>query len=74
MGMDSSTAGLCTLKMDGMEKILVGLANLKQVRSMCIRWFDRYVSEVTAWVTFGPGVRHQSAHFFTNCTWHSDCT
>jgi hypothetical protein len=30
-------AGMHTLKMDGMEKILMGLTDLKQVRSVCIR-------------------------------------
>ena len=30
-------AGMRTLKMDGMEKILMGLTDLKQVRSVCIR-------------------------------------
>jgi type II secretory ATPase GspE/PulE/Tfp pilus assembly ATPase PilB-like protein len=29
--------GMRTLKMDGMEKILMGLTDLKQVRSVCIR-------------------------------------
>ncbi|MCE3271661.1 MAG: bifunctional protein : sensor, domain [Ramlibacter sp.] len=30
-------SGMRTLKMDGMEKILMGLTDLKQVRSVCIR-------------------------------------
>jgi type II secretory ATPase GspE/PulE/Tfp pilus assembly ATPase PilB-like protein len=30
-------AGMRTLKMDGMEKILMGLTDLKQVRSVCIK-------------------------------------
>jgi type II secretory ATPase GspE/PulE/Tfp pilus assembly ATPase PilB-like protein len=30
-------AGMHTLKMDGMEKILMGLTDLKQVRSVCIK-------------------------------------
>ncbi|KQT12369.1 GspE/PulE family protein [Ramlibacter sp. Leaf400] len=30
-------AGMRTLKMDGMEKIMMGLTDLKQVRSVCIR-------------------------------------
>jgi len=30
-------AGMRTLKMDGMEKVLMGLTDLKQVRSVCIR-------------------------------------
>ena len=30
-------AGMRTLKMDGMEKILLGLTDLKQVRSVCIK-------------------------------------
>jgi type II secretory ATPase GspE/PulE/Tfp pilus assembly ATPase PilB-like protein len=29
--------GMRTLKMDGMEKVMVGLTDLKQVRSVCIR-------------------------------------
>jgi type II secretory ATPase GspE/PulE/Tfp pilus assembly ATPase PilB-like protein len=29
--------GMRTLKMDGMEKILMGLTDLKQVRSVCIK-------------------------------------
>jgi type II secretory ATPase GspE/PulE/Tfp pilus assembly ATPase PilB-like protein len=29
--------GMRTLKMDGMEKIMMGLTDLKQVRSVCIR-------------------------------------
>jgi type II secretory ATPase GspE/PulE/Tfp pilus assembly ATPase PilB-like protein len=29
--------GMCTLKMDGMEKILMGLTDLKQVRAVCIK-------------------------------------
>ena len=29
--------GMLTLKMDGMEKIMMGLTDLKQVRSVCIR-------------------------------------
>jgi len=30
-------AGMRTLKMDGMEKIMMGLTDLKQVRSVCIK-------------------------------------
>ncbi len=30
-------SGMRTLKMDGMEKILMGLTDLKQVRSVCIK-------------------------------------
>ena len=30
-------SGMRTLKMDGMEKILMGQTDLKQVRSVCIR-------------------------------------
>jgi len=30
-------AGMRTLKMDGMEKIMLGLTDLKQVRSVCIK-------------------------------------
>jgi type II secretory ATPase GspE/PulE/Tfp pilus assembly ATPase PilB-like protein len=30
-------AGMHTLKMDGMEKIMMGLTDLKQVRSVCIK-------------------------------------
>jgi type II secretory ATPase GspE/PulE/Tfp pilus assembly ATPase PilB-like protein len=29
--------GMHTLKMDGMEKVLQGLTDLKQVRAACIR-------------------------------------
>jgi type II secretory ATPase GspE/PulE/Tfp pilus assembly ATPase PilB-like protein len=29
--------GMRTLKMDGMEKIMMGLTDLKQVRSVCIK-------------------------------------
>jgi type II secretory ATPase GspE/PulE/Tfp pilus assembly ATPase PilB-like protein len=29
--------GMRTLKMDGMEKIMTGLTDLKQVRSVCIK-------------------------------------
>ena len=29
--------GMHTLKMDGMEKVLMGLTDLKQVRSVCIK-------------------------------------
>ena len=29
--------GMSTLKMDGMEKILMGLTDLKQVRTVCIK-------------------------------------
>jgi type II secretory ATPase GspE/PulE/Tfp pilus assembly ATPase PilB-like protein len=29
--------GMRTLKMDGMEKIMLGLTDLKQVRSVCIK-------------------------------------
>jgi type II secretory ATPase GspE/PulE/Tfp pilus assembly ATPase PilB-like protein len=31
------SSGMRTLKMDGMEKILIGLTDLKQVRSVCIK-------------------------------------
>ena len=30
-------SGMCTLKMDGMEKILMGMTDLKMVRSVCIK-------------------------------------
>ena len=30
-------SGICTLKMDGMEKVLMGLADLKRVCSVCIK-------------------------------------
>ena len=30
-------AGMRTLKMDGMEKIMMGMTDLKQVRSVCIK-------------------------------------
>ena len=30
-------SGMRTLKMDGMEKIMMGLTDLKQVRSVCIK-------------------------------------
>ena len=30
-------AGMRTLKMDGMEKVMLGLTDLKQVRSVCIK-------------------------------------
>ena len=33
----SVEAGMRTLKMDGMEKIMLGLTDLKQVRSVCIK-------------------------------------
>nr|WP_283254366.1 ATPase, T2SS/T4P/T4SS family [Ramlibacter paludis] len=33
----SVAAGMRTLKMDGMEKIMMGLTDLKQVRSVCIK-------------------------------------
>ena len=29
--------GMCTLKMDGMEKVMMGLTDLKQVRAVCIK-------------------------------------
>jgi len=29
--------GMRTLKMDGMEKIMLGMTDLKQVRSVCIK-------------------------------------
>jgi type II secretory ATPase GspE/PulE/Tfp pilus assembly ATPase PilB-like protein len=29
--------GMRTLKMDGMEKILMGLTDIKQVRAVCIK-------------------------------------
>jgi type II secretory ATPase GspE/PulE/Tfp pilus assembly ATPase PilB-like protein len=29
--------GMRTLKMDGMEKVLMGLTDLKQVRAVCIK-------------------------------------
>ena len=29
--------GMCTLKMDGMEKMMMGLTDLKQVRAVCIK-------------------------------------
>jgi type II secretory ATPase GspE/PulE/Tfp pilus assembly ATPase PilB-like protein len=29
--------GMRTLKMDGMEKIMMGLTDLKQVRAVCIK-------------------------------------
>jgi hypothetical protein len=28
---------MCTLKMDGMEKVMMGLTDLKQVRAVCIK-------------------------------------
>jgi len=31
------TAGMHTLKMDGMEKVLLGLTDLKQVRAVCVK-------------------------------------
>ena len=31
------TGGMRTLKMDGMEKVLMGLTDLKQVRAVCIK-------------------------------------
>lgn len=31
------SSGMRTLKMDGMEKVLMGLADLKMVRSVCIK-------------------------------------
>lgn len=31
------SSGMCTLKMDGMEKVLMGMTDLKMVRSVCIR-------------------------------------
>ena len=33
----SVEAGMRTLKMDGMEKIMLGMTDLKQVRSVCIK-------------------------------------
>jgi type II secretory ATPase GspE/PulE/Tfp pilus assembly ATPase PilB-like protein len=30
-------AGMRSLKMDGMEKVLMGLTDLKQVRTVCIK-------------------------------------
>ena len=33
----SVDSGMRTLKMDGMEKIMMGLTDLKQVRSVCIK-------------------------------------
>ena len=30
-------SGMRTLKMDGMEKVMLGLTDLKQVRSVCIK-------------------------------------
>jgi len=30
-------SGMRTLKMDGMEKVMMGLTDLKQVRSVCIK-------------------------------------
>jgi len=33
----SVEGGMCTLKMDGMEKILMGLTDLKMVRQVCIK-------------------------------------
>ena len=30
-------SGMSTLKMDGMEKVLMGLTDLKMVRSVCIK-------------------------------------
>jgi type II secretory ATPase GspE/PulE/Tfp pilus assembly ATPase PilB-like protein len=33
----SVESGMRTLKMDGMEKIMMGLTDLKQVRSVCIK-------------------------------------
>ena len=33
----SVESGMRTLKMDGMEKIMLGLTDLKQVRSVCIK-------------------------------------
>jgi type II secretory ATPase GspE/PulE/Tfp pilus assembly ATPase PilB-like protein len=30
-------SGMRTLKMDGMEKVLMGLTDLKQVRAVCIK-------------------------------------
>ena len=30
-------SGMRTLKMDGMQKIMLGLTDLKQVRSVCIK-------------------------------------
>ena len=31
------TGGMRTLKMDGMEKVLMGLTDMKQVRAVCIK-------------------------------------
>ena len=31
------SSGMCTLKMDGMEKILMGMTDLKMVRSVCVK-------------------------------------
>ena len=31
------SSGMHTLKMDGMEKVLMGLTDLKMVRSVCIK-------------------------------------
>jgi type II secretory ATPase GspE/PulE/Tfp pilus assembly ATPase PilB-like protein len=31
------SSGMRTLKMDGMEKVLMGLTDLKMVRSVCIK-------------------------------------
>ena len=29
--------GMSTLKMDGMEKVMMGLCDMKQVRSVCVK-------------------------------------
>jgi len=29
--------GMSTLKMDGMEKVMVGVTDMKQVRSVCVK-------------------------------------
>jgi hypothetical protein len=35
-----------TLKMDGMEKIMMGLTDIKMVRSVCIKWHDRFKEDI----------------------------
>jgi len=32
-----NSAGMRTLKMDGIEKVLLGITDMKQVRSVCIK-------------------------------------